>query len=105
MFQNVSILAGVRFDKAGEPIPVGIGRLCHWTHTGDTDADDFDSFGAYQRTLQLKCDVGDPGIVTWTPDRSTPDVVYYQVINKPEKETICSKVAACLVLFMGNIHR
>ncbi|XP_019756540.2 protein Skeletor, isoforms B/C isoform X1 [Dendroctonus ponderosae] len=76
--KNISILAGVRFDKAGEPIPVGVGRLCHWTHSGDSDADDFDSFGAYQRTLQLKCDVGEPGIVTWTPDRNTPDTVYYQ---------------------------
>lgn len=41
-------------------------------------ADEFPSFGAYQRSLTLKCDEGEPGIITWTPDKSTPDTVYYQ---------------------------
>lgn len=81
MLQNVTIFSGVRFDKNGEAIPIGTGRLCHWTHTGDSDAEDFDSFGAYQRTLQLKCDVGEPGVITWTPDSNTPDTVYYQVTH------------------------
>lgn len=69
----------MRYDKSGEAHPTGTGRLCHWTHTGESDADDFESFGAYQRTLQLKCDVGEPGVIQWTPDKNTPDTVYYQV--------------------------
>lgn len=40
-------------------------------------ADDYQSFGAYQRTLTLKCDAGEPGVITWKPDRNTPDTVYY----------------------------
>ncbi|XP_066140457.1 protein Skeletor, isoforms B/C isoform X1 [Euwallacea fornicatus] len=76
--KNITIFSGVRFDKDGEAIPTGTGRLCHWTHTGDAEADDFDSFGAYQRTLQLKCDVGEPRVITWIPDRNTPNTVYYQ---------------------------
>ena len=25
------------------------------------------------------CSAGEPGVITWTPDEETPDVVYYQV--------------------------
>lgn len=60
-------------------MPKGIGRLCHWTSDLDgPSADDYSSFGAYQRSLTLKCDEGEPGIITWTPDNDTPDTVYYQ---------------------------
>ncbi|XP_018574993.1 protein Skeletor, isoforms B/C-like, partial [Anoplophora glabripennis] len=76
--QNIRIFAGVRQGKTGSLEPTGTGRLCHWTHTGDAEADDFDSFGAYQRTLELKCDPGEPGVIQWTPDKDTPDTVYYQ---------------------------
>lgn len=79
MFQTIKIFAGAVTDDQGKTTPVGTGRLCHWTHQGDTDADDFESFGAYQRTLQLKCDQGEPGVIQWTPDKDTPDTVYYQV--------------------------
>lgn len=56
-----------------------MGRICNWTpdQSGPT-ADEFPSFGAYQRSLTLKCDEGEPGIITWTPDSNTPDTVYYQ---------------------------
>ncbi|CAG9759702.1 unnamed protein product [Ceutorhynchus assimilis] len=75
---NITVHAGVRFSKYGPAEPIGTGRLCHWTQTGDKDADDFESFGAYQRTLQLKCDSGEPGIIQWKPDKYTPDTLYYQ---------------------------
>lgn len=59
--------------------PTGVGRLCNWTPDVDgPPADDYQSFGAYQRTLSLKCDPGEPGVITWTPDHNTPDTVYYQ---------------------------
>lgn len=55
-----------------------MGRLCNWTPDVDgPPADDYQSFGAYQRTLTLKCDAGEPGVISWTPDRNTPDTVYY----------------------------
>ncbi|XP_017786521.1 PREDICTED: protein Skeletor, isoforms B/C-like isoform X1 [Nicrophorus vespilloides] len=76
--KSVKIFAGVRKAKDGSAQPTGVGRLCHWTHQGDSDADDFESFGAYQRTLELKCDQGEPGVIQWTPDKDTPDTVYYQ---------------------------
>lgn len=77
--QNVRILAGAVFAKDGSVQPTGTGRLCHWTQQGDLEADDFESFGAYQRTLELKCDQGEPGVIQWIPDKTTPDTVYYQV--------------------------
>lgn len=76
--QAVRIFAGVTRSRAGKVSPIGVGRLCNWTPDIDgPPADDFQSFGAYQRTLTLKCDQGEPGIITWTPDRNTPDTVYY----------------------------
>lgn len=78
--QNIRVFAGVSVSKTGEVIPTGVGRLCNWTpDPQQPSADEFVSFGAYQRTLSLACDNGDPGIVQWTPDANTPDTVYYQV--------------------------
>ncbi|CAH0777887.1 unnamed protein product, partial [Bemisia tabaci] len=76
---KVKIFAGVAKNQNGEIEPTGIGRSCNWTpdQNGPT-ADEFVSFGAYQRTLSLVCDHGEPGIVQWTPDENTPDTVYYQ---------------------------
>lgn len=56
-----------------------MGRLCEWVEDPAHPADAFSSFGAYQRTLKLHCEEGQPAIVQWTPDQSTPDTVYYQV--------------------------
>lgn len=59
--------------------PIGTGRLCNWTpDINGPPSDDYPSFGAYQRSLTLKCDEGEPGIITWRPDANTPDTVYYQ---------------------------
>jgi len=78
----VKIFAGVRRQR-GKVIPTGVGRLCNWVPDQNQPlADEFASFGAYQRTLVLECDHGEPGIVEWIPDENTPDTVYYQVIIK-----------------------
>ncbi|KAK5644469.1 hypothetical protein RI129_005769 [Pyrocoelia pectoralis] len=74
---KIRIFAGVHVDRDGVVQPTGVGRLCHWTQQGDKEADDFESFGAYQRTLELKCDHGEPGVIQFTPNRNTPDTVYY----------------------------
>lgn len=77
--QNVTIFAGVRRQR-GIVRPTGIGRLCNWVPDQKLPhADEFPSFGAYQRTLTLECDEGEPGVMTWVPDENTPDTVYYQV--------------------------
>lgn len=78
-FQSVRIFAGIRKSKDGKVYPTGVGRLCHWTQQGDLEADDYQSFGAYQRSLNLTCEQGEPGVIQWTPDQDTPDTVYYQV--------------------------
>ncbi|KAG4075641.1 hypothetical protein HA402_003466 [Bradysia odoriphaga] len=76
---NVRIFAGIHRSRNGAVAPTGIGRLCHWTSDPDgPSADEYSSFGAYQRSLTLKCDEGEPGIITWQPDNNTPDTVYYQ---------------------------
>lgn len=81
--QNIRIFAGVSIGKSGQVIPTGVGRSCIWTpDPQQPPSDEFVSFGAYQRTLTLVCDNGDPGIVQWTPDAETPDTVYYQVKNQ-----------------------
>ncbi|KAJ6639396.1 Protein Skeletor, isoforms D/E [Pseudolycoriella hygida] len=79
LLQNVRIFAGIHRSRSGAVVPTGIGRLCHWTSDLDgPSADDYSSFGAYQRSLTLKCDEGEPGIISWQPDANTPDTVYYQ---------------------------
>ena len=73
------MFAGVEQDRDGQAVPSAYGRLCEWKEDPNQPADAFSSFGAYQRTLQLDCQEGQPGIVQWTPDAATPDTVYYQV--------------------------
>ena len=67
-------------DQTGNPVPTGYGRACEWKEDPNRSTDSFRSFGAYQRSLKLQCQEGQPGIVTWTPDRNSPDLAYYQVI-------------------------
>ena len=78
VFQAVRVFAGHGLDGNGDYAPTATGRLCRWTE-GEQPADSFASYGAYQRSLSLHCDDGHPGILHWTPDENTPDLVYYQV--------------------------
>ncbi|XP_037940918.1 protein Skeletor, isoforms B/C isoform X3 [Teleopsis dalmanni] len=76
--KSIRIFAGVHRARSGQLTPTGVGRLCNWTPDVDgPSADDYQSFGAYQRTLTLKCDPGEPEVITWKPDHNTPDTVYY----------------------------
>ncbi|KAK3854277.1 hypothetical protein Pcinc_039232 [Petrolisthes cinctipes] len=73
------VFAGVGQDRDGSAVPNAFGRLCEWSpNPNQPTADAFDSFGGYQRTLTLDCQEGQPGILQWTPDAETPDLVYYQ---------------------------
>ncbi|XP_037092885.1 protein Skeletor, isoforms B/C-like [Pollicipes pollicipes] len=76
---RVRVFAGVEVDREGGPRPTAGGRLCEWLQSAEgQSAGTLGSFGAFQRTLQLDCEEGQPGILQWTPDRHTPDTVYYQ---------------------------
>uniref|UniRef100_T1HQW4 At5g54830-like domain-containing protein n=1 Tax=Rhodnius prolixus TaxID=13249 RepID=T1HQW4_RHOPR len=80
--RKVNIYAGAELNKHGEVVPTGLGRLCNWTPDPEQPmADEYASFGAYQRTLTLVCDHGEPAVVQWTPDKDTPDTVYYQCFS------------------------
>lgn len=39
-----------------------------------------DTYENYVGSLNMMCVSGTPGTLVWTPDESTPDLVYYQVI-------------------------
>ncbi|XP_022237923.1 protein Skeletor, isoforms B/C-like [Limulus polyphemus] len=59
-------------------VPVGVGRLCEWKHKTVDMAAESSTFMDYKQTLNIFCDSGEPGEFIWTPDKNTPDLVYYQ---------------------------
>ncbi|XP_033632784.1 protein Skeletor, isoforms B/C-like [Asterias rubens] len=67
---NVDIYAGME-----------VGPYCEWRpKTIGTSPDNYDSFAAFKDTLELHCvnPSASAGVLTWTPDGTTPDLVYYQ---------------------------
>ncbi|EJD75439.1 DOMON domain-containing protein [Loa loa] len=72
--EQVKIVAGHNPNETA-------GRLCLWSHDGgdDEDADKFNSFIEYRRSLKLKC-IGTSKTATFhfTPTAETPDTLYYQ---------------------------
>lgn len=108
LLQNVTqrnhqkVLAGLQFERApgtvvkptsgkpqlaqqpqmiGKPSPTSVGRLCAWLPKNINDirkAETHQSFAQFRAKLDYSCLPGQPGIVQWTPNVSTPDVVYYQ---------------------------
>ncbi|XP_022080796.1 protein Skeletor, isoforms B/C-like [Acanthaster planci] len=70
-------------EKLGVTIYAGPteGAYCEWeVRTPGTSPDDYDNFLSYRYYLQRNCVDASPtpGRLTWTPDGSTPDLVYYQ---------------------------
>ncbi|XP_074095643.1 DM13 and DOMON_DOH domain-containing protein skeletor isoform X1 [Cotesia typhae] len=75
---KVKIFAGVEL-RGSNLVPTGVGRYCSWVHDPNApEADSYVSFGAFQRSLTLICEPGTPGFIRWTPDKDTPNTVYYQ---------------------------
>lgn len=81
------IFAGIEFEPSkqhgpmGKPVATGVGRLCSWLPNNINDvrkADTHQSFAQFRSSLNYTCLPGQPGILQWTPNVSTPDVVYYQ---------------------------
>ena len=58
-----------------------MGRYCEWKPEDGADlTGQWDSFDEFFSNLVLECDPeGSAGILEWTPDVDTPDLVYYQV--------------------------
>lgn len=74
------IFAGVAIRADGQFVPTAEGRLCEWKQTNATlpNPDLYSSFAAYQRTLKLDCLPGQASMLKFTPDSTTPDLIYYQ---------------------------
>ncbi|XP_037504740.1 protein Skeletor, isoforms B/C-like [Rhipicephalus sanguineus] len=72
-------------------------------------SDESDTWESFKQTLRLQCDRGQPGTFTWTPDKDTPNLVYYQcfthyylgwkiVVTDPEEAEQAMESAASPVL-------
>ncbi|CAL1688330.1 unnamed protein product [Lasius platythorax] len=71
------VFAGVKYDD-GYPYPTAAGRYCEWFRTTVDNPDNYETFKSFFKTLELKCDQGEPGKLVWTVEKDTPDLVYYQ---------------------------
>jgi len=79
--KKYQVYAGIEFDKKGRPTPTSAGRLCVWLLSNNLDkrkADNYHSFIQYRSALNYTCEDGNAAILQWTPNSSTPDMVYYQ---------------------------
>ncbi|XP_053202409.1 protein Skeletor, isoforms B/C-like [Panonychus citri] len=75
------VYAGIEYDRKGRPTPTASGRLCLWDYPNSMDArksDNFHTFIQFRNKLNYTCETGSGGLLQWTPNSSTPDVVYYQ---------------------------
>lgn len=77
------VFGGVGITANGTIMPTAEGRLCEWQITPATNIDDIDGtykrFQDFQSTLALNCDAsGRPSAMQFTPDKSTPSLLYYQ---------------------------
>ena len=76
------VFGGVGITSNGTILPTAQGRMCEFKITPATNVHDiagtYDRFEDFQKTLMLDCDNGRPGVIKFTPDRNTPDIIYYQ---------------------------
>ena len=67
--RRLQVFAGVKQTRFGGTVPSATGRLCEWKEDVKKPANQFSSFGAYQRSLSLYCqegnDVSRKHIHTW----------------------------------------
>lgn len=104
------LLAGVVLNSENKvDVSNGTGRYCEWQHKTVDMSDESDTWESFKQTLRLQCDSGQPGTFTWTPDKDTPKLVYYQcfthyylgwkiVVTDPEEAEQAMESAASQVL-------
>ena len=87
--KKFQVYAGIEYDRRGRPSPTSAGRLCAWRIKNQTDEDNFfdkrradtnryQNFIQYRNSLNFQCETGNAALLQWTPNASTPDIVYYQ---------------------------
>ncbi|CAL8071837.1 unnamed protein product [Orchesella dallaii] len=102
--QGVKVYAGLQLDSRGRNIPTAVGKLCRWIENGNQPADFFTSYAAYQRSLFLNCDKGHSGILHFTPNQDTPDLLYYQSYTKRHLGWKIHVVDDCQVPSESKVH-
>ncbi|XP_069188345.1 protein Skeletor, isoforms B/C isoform X2 [Procambarus clarkii] len=84
--KEVRVLAGIGYSVRGDSRPLAAGRLCLWKHTDDGDRRkdvEFSTFERFRNSLMLQCGDGEAAVLEFTPNKSWPDVVYYNSWTAP----------------------
>ncbi|XKL66519.1 hypothetical protein PGB90_009939 [Kerria lacca] len=72
------IFSGISYDSEGNPLPNTAGRFCEWAYKTTDHTALYETFEHFFKTLELRCDPGEPAYLNWTVDYETPNIVYYQ---------------------------
>ncbi|XP_027842115.2 protein Skeletor, isoforms B/C [Aphis gossypii] len=77
--KHTRILAGVQYTLRRQARPTSAGPLCLRERKGfDRRLDDnFLTFKEFNKSLDMRCEPGDPAILEFKPNSSWPDIVYY----------------------------
>ncbi|KAL3217856.1 hypothetical protein MRX96_031962 [Rhipicephalus microplus] len=72
------LYAGVNFDNTTNRIDTskGAGGFCEYKGTAATNT--AETIKEFKKSVRFVCDRGAPVVFTWTPDKDTPDELYYQ---------------------------
>ncbi|KAH8027598.1 hypothetical protein HPB51_007148 [Rhipicephalus microplus] len=72
------LYAGVNFDNTTNRIDTskGAGGFCEYKGTAATNT--AETIEEFKKSVRFVCDRGAPVVFTWTPDKDTPDELYYQ---------------------------
>lgn len=134
--KKYNVYAGIEWDRRGRSSPTSAGRLCAWRTRNTTtlsegsstskyfdkrraDTNRFQNFIQYRNQLDYQCEPGNAALLQWTPNSSTPDIVFYQSythrnmgnkiivlddFNMPSYAFIGSAISSALpVAFFGNV--
>lgn len=84
--KNVLVLAGIGYSVRGDPRPTAAGRLCLWEHPSNLDRREdveFTTFEHFRNALHHECGEGKAAVLEFTPNKSWPDIVYYNSWTAP----------------------
>lgn len=79
--KNTRILAGVTYrGRDFDQIQPQAGRLCIWQHKANSDRRkdiEYQTYERYRNSLDLECGEGKPAVLEFTPNKTWPDIAYY----------------------------